>query len=164
MPGRLGITKDNLSEVLKGFQREPGTTAGYDIYTVRGWDYLALVDAYLEAAATARRDHVPAILHVTELTQPQGHSTSGSHERYKSRERLQWEEDFDPIRKLRAWMVAFIAFAYALSPGTAIPWAPATAAALTLKLEAGKTRIQTFLAESSGTTRGAFYVDVERVD
>lgn len=106
VPGRFSITKDNLSEVLKGFQREPGGAAGYDIYTVRGWDYLALIDAYLEAAATARREHVPAIIHVTELTQPQGHSTSGSHERYKTPERLAWEADHDCLPRLRRWILA----------------------------------------------------------
>ena len=78
------ITKGNLSEVLRGFQRSSGG-GGYDIYTVRGWDYAALCETYLNAAEIVRREHVPAILHVTELTQPQGHSTSGSHERYKSR-------------------------------------------------------------------------------
>ncbi|MEO8084175.1 MAG: transketolase C-terminal domain-containing protein, partial [Ardenticatenales bacterium] len=106
VPGRFAITKDDLSEVLKGFQREPGSMDGYDIYTVRGWDYLALVDAYLEAAAIARRDHVPAIIHVTELTQPQGHSTSGSHERYKTPERLAWEADHDCLPRLRRWILA----------------------------------------------------------
>lgn len=105
VPGRYAITKDDLSEVLKGFQRAPGGS-GYDLYTVRGWDYLALVDAYLEAAANARRDHVPAIVHVIELTQPQGHSTSGSHERYKSAERLAWEAEHDCLTRLRRWIVA----------------------------------------------------------
>ncbi len=105
VPGRYAITKDDLSEVLRGFQRAPGGS-GYDLYTVRGWDYLALVDAYLEAAANARRDHVPAIVHVIELTQPQGHSTSGSHERYKSAERLAWEAEHDCLTRLRRWIVA----------------------------------------------------------
>ena len=106
VPGRYAVTKDNLSEVLKGFQREPGSTNGYDIYTVRGWDYLALIDAYLEAAANARADHVPAIIHVIEMTQPQGHSTSGSHERYKSAERLAWETEHDCLPRLRRWILA----------------------------------------------------------
>lgn len=105
VPGRFAITKDDLSEVLKGFQRAPGGP-GFDLYTVRGWDYLALVDAYLEAAAHARRDHVPAIIHVIELTQPQGHSTSGSHERYKTPERLAWEAEHDCLTRLRRWIVA----------------------------------------------------------
>lgn len=98
-------TKQNLSELLKGFQREPGTTDGFDLYTVRGWDYPALVDTFRKAAAAAREEHVPAVIHVTELTQPQGHSTSGSHERYKSKERLAWEEEFDALKKFREWIL-----------------------------------------------------------
>ncbi len=100
------MIKQNMSELLKGFQRAPGTYDGYDLYTVRGWDYPALVETYRRAAETARRDHVPAILHVVEVTQPQGHSTSGSHERYKSKERLEWEQEFDCLRKFREWIVA----------------------------------------------------------
>ncbi len=98
------VTKHNLSEVLRGFQRAVGATEGYDIYTVRGWDYAALCETYLNAAETVRREHIPAIVHVTEMTQPQGHSTSGSHERYKSRERLTWEHEFDCLRQMRLWM------------------------------------------------------------
>jgi pyruvate/2-oxoglutarate/acetoin dehydrogenase E1 component/TPP-dependent pyruvate/acetoin dehydrogenase alpha subunit len=100
------ITKENISELLKGFQRQPGARRGYDLYSVRAWDYPALVDTYVTAAARVRQEHVPAIIHVTEVTQPQGHSTSGSHERYKSKERLQWEEEFDGIKKMRDWMLA----------------------------------------------------------
>ncbi|MCA9931971.1 MAG: hypothetical protein KC419_25980 [Anaerolineales bacterium] len=100
------ITKENISELLKGFQREPGMQSGYDIYTVKGWDYPALVETYLRAAQIARNEHVPAIIHVVEMTQPQGHSTSGSHERYKSDQRLAWEEEYDNIRKLREWIIA----------------------------------------------------------
>jgi pyruvate/2-oxoglutarate/acetoin dehydrogenase E1 component/TPP-dependent pyruvate/acetoin dehydrogenase alpha subunit len=100
------MVKQDMSELLKGFQRAPGTYDGYDLYTVRGWDYPALVETYRRAAETARRDHVPAILHVVEVTQPQGHSTSGSHERYKSKERLEWEQEFDCLRKFREWIVA----------------------------------------------------------
>lgn len=100
------ITKQNLSELLKGFQREPGGQAGFDLYTVRGWDYPALVETYAKAAETARREHVPALIHVIEVTQPQGHSTSGSHERYKSAERLQWEVDFDCNKRMREWLIA----------------------------------------------------------
>ena len=85
---RHQVVKENISELLKGFQREPGSHMGFDIYMVRGWDYPALLKTYLQVAETVRREHIPAILHVTELTQPQGHSTSGSHERYKTRERL----------------------------------------------------------------------------
>ncbi len=99
------MIKQNLSELLKGFQRSPGKQDGYDLYTVRGWDYPALLETFRSAADTARREHVPAIIHVVELTQPQGHSTSGSHERYKSKERLHWEEEHDCLKKLRLWMI-----------------------------------------------------------
>lgn len=99
------ITKENLSELLGGFQREPGSDAGFDIYTVRGWDYLDLVETYAKAGEIARRDHIPAIVHVIEMTQPQGHSTSGSHERYKSAERLAWEAEHDCIRQFRQWII-----------------------------------------------------------
>ena len=100
------ITKSNLSELLRGFQRDPKSKSGFDIYTVKGWDYPSLCETYLHAAAISRMEHVPAVVHVTELTQPQGHSTSGSHERYKSKERLDWEAEFDCIRKMREWMIA----------------------------------------------------------
>ncbi len=105
VPTRLQITNGNLSAVLRGFQRQPGRSVGYDLYTVRGWDYAALCETYLNAAEIVRAEHVPAIVHVTELTQPQGHSTSGSHERYKSAERLAWEQDHDCLRRMRSWMV-----------------------------------------------------------
>jgi len=99
------MVKQNMSELLKGFQREPGRTNGYDLYTVRAWDYLALVETYQKAAEIARTEHVPALIHVIEVTQPQGHSTSGSHERYKSKERLEWEQEFDCLNKFRAWII-----------------------------------------------------------
>ena len=105
VPNEYQITKANLSELLKGFQREPGTNEGFDIYTVKGWDYLALVETYMKAAEIARLHHIPAIIHVIEMTQPQGHSTSGSHERYKTEDRLQWEEEYDCIRQMGQWMV-----------------------------------------------------------
>jgi pyruvate/2-oxoglutarate/acetoin dehydrogenase E1 component/TPP-dependent pyruvate/acetoin dehydrogenase alpha subunit len=105
VPNEYQVCKANVGELLRGFQREPGSNAGYDIYTVRGWDYPALLDTYQKAAEVARRDHVPAIIHVIEVTQPQGHSTSGSHERYKSRERLDWEIEFDCIRRMREWII-----------------------------------------------------------
>jgi 2-oxoisovalerate dehydrogenase E1 component len=101
----LQITKENLSVLLSGFQRESGSNEGFDIYTVKGWDYPTLIETYAKAAETARRDHVPAIIHVIEMTQPQGHSTSGSHERYKSQERLDWEQEFDCIQKFREWII-----------------------------------------------------------
>ena len=105
VPNDFQITKGNLSELLKGFQREPRQKAGYDIYTVKAWDYPALCETYLAAASIVRMEHVPAIIHCIEVTQPQGHSTSGSHERYKSKERLEWEIEFDCIRKMREWMI-----------------------------------------------------------
>ena len=100
------VTKDSISEVLKGFQREPRSKHGFDIYSVKGWDYAALCETYISAATITRKEHVPAIVHVTEMTQPQGHSTSGSHERYKSKERLDFEVEFDCIKKMRDWMIA----------------------------------------------------------
>jgi pyruvate/2-oxoglutarate/acetoin dehydrogenase E1 component/TPP-dependent pyruvate/acetoin dehydrogenase alpha subunit len=105
VPNEIQVTKGDLSELLQGFRRRPGAGQGYDLYTVRGWDYVALLEAYERAARTAREEHVPAIVHVVEMTQPQGHSTSGSHERYKTKERLAWEEAFCCLRKLREWIV-----------------------------------------------------------
>ncbi len=104
VPNEFQVTHD-LSRLLAGFRRERGERRGYDLYRVRGWDYPALCETYLAAAEIVRREHVPAIVHVVEMTQPQGHSTSGSHERYKSKERLLWEEEHDPVRRMRAWMV-----------------------------------------------------------
>ncbi|KJD34869.1 transketolase [Tamlana sedimentorum] len=97
-------TKENISEILKGFQRDKNHK-GYEIFRVKGWDYANLVETYQEAGAIAREEHVPVIIHVTELTQPQGHSTSGSHERYKSPERLTWEKEHDCILKMREWII-----------------------------------------------------------
>lgn len=105
VPNEFQMVKQNISELLKGFQREPNSRDGYDIYVVKGWDYPALIETYAKAADIARREHVPAIIHVIEVTQPQGHSTSGSQERYKSKERLKWEEEFDCVRKLREWII-----------------------------------------------------------
>ena len=105
VPNEYQHTKENLSDLLQGFQREPNSKRGFDIYTVRGWDYMALMETYQKATHIARRDHVPAIIHVIEMTQPQGHSTSGSHERYKSEARLAFEEEFDCIRKMREWII-----------------------------------------------------------
>ena len=98
-------TKENISEILKGFQRTE-TENGYEIIRVKGWDYPALIEAYQKAAAVAREEHVPVLIHVNELTQPQGHSTSGSHERYKNKERLEWETANDCNVKLREWIIA----------------------------------------------------------
>ncbi len=93
-------TKENISEILKGFQKGEDTN-GYEILNVKGWDYSSLVSTYQKAAKIAREQHVPVLVHVNELTQPQGHSTSGSHERYKNEQRLSWEQDFDCIKKMR---------------------------------------------------------------
>ncbi len=98
-------TKENISEVLKGFQRDKDNK-GYEIFTVNGWDYPTLVDTYQKAAHIARTEHCPILIHVRELTQPQGHSTSGSHERYKSTDRLAWESDFDCLKKMKEWMIS----------------------------------------------------------
>jgi pyruvate/2-oxoglutarate/acetoin dehydrogenase E1 component/TPP-dependent pyruvate/acetoin dehydrogenase alpha subunit len=105
VPNEHQITKGDLSELLKGFQRDAKSKQGFDVYTVKAWDYPALCETYIAAASIVRMEHVPAILHVTEVTQPQGHSTSGSHERYKTKERLEWEVEFDGIRKMREWMI-----------------------------------------------------------
>lgn len=105
VPNEYQTTHSSISEALKGFQWDPNTGTGLDFYLIRGWDYPGLLDAYSAAAERARQDHVPALIHVIEMTQPQGHSTSGSHERYKSKERLAWEEEYDCIAKMRAWMI-----------------------------------------------------------
>lgn len=99
-------TKESISEILKGFQRD-NEKDGYEIFVLNGWDYVQLVDIYQKAAKIAREEHVPVLIHVKELTQPQGHSTSGSHERYKDKERLQWEIDHDCITKMRKWILDF---------------------------------------------------------
>jgi pyruvate/2-oxoglutarate/acetoin dehydrogenase E1 component/TPP-dependent pyruvate/acetoin dehydrogenase alpha subunit len=104
VPAKYQTTKEDISEVLKGFQREP-EQPGFEIYKVKGWDYPALCEVYEKAIQVCREEHVPVLIHVTELTQPQGHSTSGSHERYKSKERLTWESEHDCILKMREWML-----------------------------------------------------------
>jgi len=98
-------TKENISEILKGLQRDKDNN-GYEILRVNGWDYTALVETYQKAERIARQEHVPVMVHVSQLTQPQGHSTSGSHERYKSKERLEWEAEYDCVRQMRLWMLA----------------------------------------------------------
>lgn len=105
VPQEVQITKSDLSAVLSGFKREPGK-GGYEIFAVPGWDYSALCSTYQRAAALCRSQHVPVIVHVTEVTQPQGHSTSGSHERYKSAERLAWEAEHDGLARMRSWLLA----------------------------------------------------------
>lgn len=98
-------TKENISEILKGFQRDKDNK-GYEILRVKGWDYVNLIETYEMAGKIAREEHVPVLIHVLELTQPQGHSTSGSHERYKSQDRLTWEKEHDCNVKMREWMIA----------------------------------------------------------
>jgi len=104
VPKKYQTTKESISEILKGFQRENGGK-GYEIFKTKGWDYAHLCETYEKAAKVCREEHVPVLVHVEEVTQPQGHSTSGSHERYKSKERLQWETDFDCIKKMREWIL-----------------------------------------------------------
>ncbi|WP_240927972.1 thiamine pyrophosphate-dependent enzyme, partial [Cellulophaga sp. Z1A5H] len=101
---RHQTTKEDISEILKGFQRTE-KDKGYEIFKVNGWDYTALIHAYENAADIAREEHVPVLIHVKELTQPQGHSTSGSHERYKSEERLEWERQNDCNKRFREWIL-----------------------------------------------------------
>jgi pyruvate/2-oxoglutarate/acetoin dehydrogenase E1 component/TPP-dependent pyruvate/acetoin dehydrogenase alpha subunit len=98
-------TKENISEILKGFQRT-NEEKGYEIIRVNGWDYAALIDVYKKASKIARDEHVPVLIHVQQLTQPQGHSTSGSHERYKSSDRLAWEVTYDCNSQMRLWIIA----------------------------------------------------------
>ena len=97
-------TKESISEIVQGFQTDENGN-GVDIYVCEGWNYAKLVETYKRGIEKMRKTHNPALFHITGLTQPQGHSTSGSHERYKSPERLQWEKDFDCIKKMRDWMI-----------------------------------------------------------
>jgi pyruvate/2-oxoglutarate/acetoin dehydrogenase E1 component/TPP-dependent pyruvate/acetoin dehydrogenase alpha subunit len=97
-------TKESISEVLAGFQRT-NNDAGWEIMTVKAWDYEALLDTYKKASELARKEHVPVLVHVEEVTQPQGHSTSGSHERYKSKERLEWETEYCCLEQLKKWII-----------------------------------------------------------
>ncbi|MCW3086036.1 MAG: pyruvate/branched-chain alpha-keto acid dehydrogenase component, alpha and beta subunit [Bacteroidetes bacterium] len=105
VPKKYQTTKESISEILKGFQREKGGN-GYEMFRTKGWDYAHLCETYEKASRVCREEHVPVLIHVEEVTQPQGHSTSGSHERYKSKERLQWENDFDGIKKMREWILS----------------------------------------------------------
>ena len=104
VPAKYQTTKEDISEILKGFQRDENNP-GYEIYKVKGWDYPALCETYQQAIQVCRDEHVPVLIHVTEVTQPQGHSTSGSHERYKDKARLAWEREYDCIRQMRLWML-----------------------------------------------------------
>ncbi|MGB0887408.1 MAG: alpha-ketoacid dehydrogenase subunit alpha/beta [Vicingaceae bacterium] len=104
VPKKYQTTKESISEVLKGFQRENGSN-GFEILKVRAWDYPALVATYEKATKIAREEHCPVLVHVEEVTQPQGHSTSGSHERYKSKERLEWEAEYCCVKKFKEWIL-----------------------------------------------------------
>lgn len=106
VPAKYQTTKENISEILKGFRRTENEK-GYEIFVVNGWDYPQLIDTYSKASKISREEHVPVLIHVKDLTQPQGHSTSGSHERYKSKDRLIWEKQHDCIAKMRDWIVEF---------------------------------------------------------
>jgi 2-oxoisovalerate dehydrogenase E1 component len=104
VPKKYQTTKGSISEILKGFESEKDTP-GIRIFKGNGWDYPGLIKLYEEGIAVCREQHTPVLFHIEEVTQPQGHSTSGSHERYKSEERLKWEEEYDPIKKMREWIV-----------------------------------------------------------
>ena len=106
VPRKYQTTKGSISDALAGMQRTD-SKAGYEIFVTRGWDYPHLCETYEKAVKLARDEHIPVLIHVKEVNQPQGHSTSGSHERYKSAERLQWEKDFDCIDKFKAWILDF---------------------------------------------------------
>lgn len=106
VPAKYQTTKESISEILKGFQRDE-TAEGFEIFVVKGWDYPQLISVYNKAAKIAREEHVPVLIHVKDLTQPQGHSTSGSHERYKSKDRLIWEKQNDCLSKMRDWIIEF---------------------------------------------------------
>ncbi|MEY3270595.1 MAG: hypothetical protein RIS89_696, partial [Bacteroidota bacterium] len=106
VPRELQTTKGSLSDALAGFQRN-AEQKGFEIFVTKGWDYAHLCETYEKAVQIARDEHVPVLVHVKEVNQPQGHSTSGSHERYKSEERLQWESEFDCISKFKHWILSF---------------------------------------------------------
>jgi len=109
VPNQFQMVKENIYAILKGFQRVPCPAEecdrGYDLYSVNAWDYEALLDVYEAASYHARKFHIPSLVHVTEVTQPLGHSTSGSHERYKTAERLAWELEHDCVARFRDWLV-----------------------------------------------------------
>ena len=105
VPSEYHTTRNDLSKALSGFQRSSKHDKGFELFTVYAWDYIELLNAYSKAEHFARKYHIPCIIHVKEVTQPQGHSTSGSHERYKSKERLQWEKDNCCIKKMKEWII-----------------------------------------------------------
>ncbi|MCU4162596.1 alpha-ketoacid dehydrogenase subunit alpha/beta [Carboxylicivirga caseinilyticus] len=105
VPKKFQTTKESISKAMKGFEKGPKDSTGMLIYTAKGWDYAGLCQMYEEGVRKCRADHVPVLFHVEELTQPVGHSTSGSHERYKSADRLEWEKEYDGIKQMRKWMI-----------------------------------------------------------
>ena len=105
VPSEYHTTRNDLSKALSGFQRSSKHDKGFELFTVYAWDYVELLKTYSKAVDFARKSHVPCIIHVKEVTQPQGHTTSGSHERYKSKERLQWEKDNCCIKKMKEWII-----------------------------------------------------------
>ena len=105
VPREYQTTKGSISELLKGFEKGDKDSTGIILYKVKGWDYAGMIAAFSEGVERARKEHVPVVFHVTEITQPQGHSTSGSHERYKSAERLEWEKEFDCNKRFHDWIV-----------------------------------------------------------
>lgn len=105
VPRKYQTTKNSISEATAGFQYDEKLESGVEIYRVKGWDYASLVKTFEEGVARVRENHIPALFHIQEVTQPQGHSTSGSHERYKSKERLEWEKEMDCVRKLRQFIL-----------------------------------------------------------
>lgn len=105
VPSAQQIVKGSVSEALKGFQKK-GDSSGIDLYKVKGWDYAGLCEVFEKGIQKVRETHIPAVFHVEEVTQPQGHSTSGSHERYKSQERLEWEREWDCLKKMKEWILA----------------------------------------------------------
>ena len=104
VPRKLQTTKGSISEALKGFQKKEGTN-GVDIFRVKAWDYAGMCEAFEAGIRSVRLTHTPVVFHVEEVTQPQGHSTSGSHERYKPTERLEWEREWDGIKKMKEWII-----------------------------------------------------------
>ncbi|GAB1484591.1 alpha-ketoacid dehydrogenase subunit alpha/beta [Treponema sp.] len=109
VPNQFQMVKENISAILEGFRRvacpADHCERGFDLYTVPAWDYPELISVFAKAGDAARKDHIPALIHVTDCTQPLGHSTSGSHERYKTRERLDWETENDCLTRYRAWLI-----------------------------------------------------------
>jgi len=134
-------TKDSISEALAGMQRTKDKP-GYEIFITKGWDYAHLCETYEKAVKLAREEHVPVLVHVKEVNQPQGHSTSGSHERYKSEERLKWEETFDCINKFREWILSFDADGLSIATNE--------------ELDAIQKEAKTFVRESKNTAWKAF--------